>query len=299
MIMKLQKLYTFHDEYEIGTRIHELDEQGKYKELREFLLEDETGYKIKCYGKYLYNIEGVRATEGYSCTDNISKGIQQMLLRADMGNFINTCYKLIREMSRRAVIQKEFYKHKTVYISKEELDFINSYTAPNGFKTEEIRKVLFVLLVMAKCSKSNRDLCYSERLLFNVARYKFNNKKPRGEQMSEVLRLLVKQGLIKGSVFAGRTRYSEGFITRSYYRVTYSSGENIATDGGIEIKRYDSTLILDYLESRDDLKNSYCQCCGESIKQPKTGRKAKYCSKCKPKVQSEQIKASKKASKKG
>ena len=179
----------------------------------------------------------------------------------------------------------EFKKTNDVVIYKEELDFISSKWEIEGVNSIEIEKLLFVILVLAKSNGNGSWLNYNDKIVFDLARYKFK----KGDRKLQKGNIFYHLGHYEGRKILECMLYSKnGSIKIFYNREDGEEVMRIKNDDDIE------NIIVRYLNWRKYPVYAYCECCGNGIKI--TNNSQKYCNKCAKKIKQEQTNKSKKES---
>jgi hypothetical protein len=165
----------------------------------------------------------------------------------------------------------EFKKTNDVVIYKEELDFISSKWEVEGVNSIEIEKLLFVILVLAKSNGNGSWLNYNDKIVFDLARYKFK----KGDRKLQKGNIFYHLGHYEGRKILECMLYSKnGSIKIFYNREDGEEVMRIKNDDDIE------NVILRYLDWRKYPMYAYCECCGKEIKIKHYNDRSKYCSKC-------------------
>ena len=219
-------------------------------------------------------------------------GMTKNDIRVELDKFLEEhcvlyCYAEWDDMLRRYVNKYTkaencaFKKTNDVIIYKEELEFISSEWNIKGVKSIEIEKLLFVMLVLAKSSGNGTWLSYNDKIVFDLARYKFDKNEKREIQ--------------KGKVFYELGHYEDRNVLEC---MLYSKSGSIKLLYGkkegeevIRIKNDEDidNIIVKYLDWRQKEGYNYCKVCGKEIK--KSGKTDKYCGKCKKEIEKEKTKA--------
>ena len=216
-------------------------------------------------------------------------GMTKNDIRIELDKFLEEycvlyCYADWDDMLRRYVNKYtkaencEFRKTNDVIIYKEELEFISSKWNIDGINDIEIEKLLFVMLVLAKSSGNGSWLSYNDKIVFDLARYKFktdgtNREVQKGKVFYEL-------GHYEGKDILECMLYSKsGSIKLLYGKKEGEEVIRIKNDEDID------NIIVKYLDWRQKEGYNYCKVCGKEIK--KTNNRGKYCSKCGRKVDNE------------
>ena len=197
------------------------------------------------------------------------------------------CYAEWDDMLRRMVNKYtkaencELKKTHDVIIYKEELEFISSQWNIEGINSIEIEKLLFIMLVLAKSNGSGNWLSYNDKIVFDLARYKFKTDGTNREiQKGKVFYEL---GHYEGKNILECMLYSKSGSIKLFYG--RNEGEEV-----MRIKNDDDidNIIVKYLDWRQKEGYNYCKVCEKKIK--KSGRRDIYCSKCAKEIEREKTK---------
>ena len=173
----------------------------------------------------------------------------------------------------------EFKKTEDVVIYKEELDFITKQWNIDGVNQIEVEKLLFVMLVLAKSNSVDGWLNYNDKIIFDMARYKFISHTPRREQKGK---LFYKLGNHNEKVLECLIYSKEERIKLFYSKKEGEEVMRIKYDDDIE------NIIVRYLDWRKYPVYTYCERCGKEIKI--SGNRKKYCSEWAKKIKDSQDK---------
>lgn len=166
-------------------------------------------------------------------------------------------------------------KTNAVYISKKEIDFLQSIETPKD------RKILFVTLVLAKALKQKSTKLKDDGQRFSNSFYiHYSN-------LLDIARLSKIKGLTKVGLSDILFCYKEYFefynAEKELIKLLYVDEVN---SGDYEISDFDK--ILDYYEDLFGKNKTYCIMCGTEI--IKASNKQKYCKECLAIVRREQKK---------
>ena len=208
-------------------------------------------------------------------------GMTKNDIRIELDKFLEEycvlyCYADWDDMLRRYVNKYTkaencaFRKTNDVIIYKEELEFIASEWNIEGINNIEIEKLLFVMLVLAKSGGDGSWLNYNDKIVFDLARYKFSREN-REIQKGKVFYEL---GHYEGKDILECMLYSKSGSIKLFYNK--KEGEEV-----IRIKNDENidNIIVKYLDWRQKEGYAYCKVCGKEIKVSKT-KPSKYCTKC-------------------
>lgn len=220
-----------------------------------------------------------------------SKGMTKNEIRNELDNFlmehcVKFCYAEWDDLLRRYVNKYtkaehcELKKTNDVIIYKEELDFISSEWNIQGINSIEIEKLLFIMLVLAKSSGDGSWLSYNDKIVFDLARYKFKTDGTNREiQKGKVLYEL---GHCDKKVLECMLYSQSGSIKLLYGEKEGEEVIRVRNDENID------NIIVKYLDWRQKPNYNYCKVCGKEIK--KKGKADKYCGKCKKEIEKEKTK---------
>lgn len=188
--------------------------------------------------------------------------------------------KRLKTMINGCIKNMECHKPKKVYISKNEIKVIKSVESFNNYGAIELRKLLYVILIMGKShtnKKGDHWVNLDTDTLFKMARFKYRTKyKSRLEQREEVIREFANKGLIELS-------------NKSGFKVIYYEKDIVQEDRVLELSLVDGydnidNIVLKYLnyykEELNEGRYYYCMDCGIEIKKKGRGVKSDYCAKC-------------------
>lgn len=220
-------------------------------------------------------------------------GMTKNDIRIELDKFLEEycvlyCYADWDDMLRRYVNKYTkaencaFRKTNDVIIYKEELEFIASEWNIESINNIEIEKLLFVMLVLAKSGGDGSWLNYNDKIVFDLARYKFSREN-REIQKGKVFYEL---GHYEGKNILECMLYSKSGSIKLFYNK--KEGEEV-----IRIKNDEDidNIIVKYLDWRQKEGYNYCKVCGKEIK--KTNNRGKYCSKCAKEINIEKTKENK------
>ena len=236
----------------------------------------DTKIKIKILIKYYKN-------KGMTKND-----IRNELDRFLMEHCVKFCYAEWDDLLRRYVNKYtkaehcELKKTNDIIIYKEELDFISSEWNIEGIKSIEIEKLLFIMLVLAKSSGDGTWLSYNDKIVFDLARYKFNKNINREIQKGKVFYEL---GHCDKKVLECMLYSQSGSIKLLYGKKEGEEVIRVRNDENID------NIIVKYLDWRQKPNYNYCKVCGKEIK--KTNNRGKYCRKCAKEINIEKTKENK------
>ena len=210
-----------------------------------------------------------------------SKGMTKNEIRNELDSFlmkycVKFCYAEWDDLLRRYVNKYtkaehcELKKTNDIVIYKEELDFISSEWNIEGIKSIEIEKLLFVMLVLAKSSGDGTWLSYNDKIVFDLAKYKFN----RGNRERQKGEVLYKLGHCDKKVLECMLYSQSGSIKLLYGKKEGEEIIRVRNDENID------NIIVKYLDWRQKPNYNYCKVCGKEIKLKTKNSNAKYCNKC-------------------
>ena len=299
-------IYNFIDEEQIGRKVRLMFRYVENKKIPKQkltnYLKNDTMIKIRSYIKVIINEynknnrakdKGKMTSEEYkaylkrykeSQFNYVRNNLDDMLINyhdgfiiADWDSFLNNT---INSILKNSIC----HKSNNINITKNELELINSIGDINGFKYIEIRKVLYILLILSKVginSEGEHWVNISSSKIFNLARFKYKNRSDKKIIQRELLlKEFSNMGLIEISNKSG--------IKILYYENEYSNDDIIKELGIYTKEDLDNieNVIVKYLSyNKEELKNDkyyFCTVCGKEIK--RNGKKDNskiYCDKCK------------------
>ena len=298
-------IYNFIDEEQIGRKVRLMfryvENKSIPKQKLTNYLKNDTMIKIRSYIKVIINEynknnrakdKGKMTSEEYktylkrykeSQFNYVRNNLDDMLINyhdgfiiADWDSFLNNT---INSILKNSIC----HKSNNINITKNELELINSTGDINGFKSIEIRKVLYILLILSKVgvnSEGEHWVNISSSKIFNLARFKY---KTRSDKKIIQRELLLKEfsnmGLIEISNKSG--------IKILYYENEYSNDDIVKELGIYNKEDLDNieNVIVKYLSyNKEELKKNkyyFCTVCGKEIKvNPRCKKETKYCTKC-------------------
>lgn len=232
----------------------------------------DTKVKIKVLIKH-YKKQGMSKNE---VRNNLDEFMMKYCAGFILADWDDTLRRMVNKYTKAE--NCEFKKTHDVIIYKEELEFISSQWNIEGINSIEIEKLLFVMLVLAKSNGSGNWLSYNDKIVFDLARYKFNKNIKREIQKGKVFYEL---GHYEGKNILECMLYSKsGSIKLFYGRNEGKEVMRIKNDDDID------NIIVRYLDWRQKENYNYCRVCGKEIKTTKTFS-PKYCIKCRKEIDKE------------
>lgn len=226
-------------------------------------INDDPKVKIKVLIKH-YKREGYSKNEIRNLIDDFMIKYKQGFVLADWDDVLK---RLVNKYTKKD--NCEFRKTADVVIYKEELDFISSGWNIDGVDSIEVEKVLFAMLVLAKSNGGGSWMNYNDKIVFDLARYKFDRRNREVQKGT----LFYELSHIEDKKVLECMLYSRSGSIKLFYNQT--EGEEV-----IRIKNDDDieNIIVKYLDWRQKPFYRYCKCCGKEIKM--TSNSKKYCTKC-------------------
>lgn len=234
-------------------------------------INNDTYTKLRCYTKYLKNVENKTKTEIRNSLDEIMTDYYIGFVMADWDK---TLQSIVNKYTKPQY--REFKESGDIVVYKEELDFIKSIGSIGSVMDIEIEKVLFIMLLFGKVSNSkDGSLWVNAKTLdiFKMARFKYKQKSD-------------KQAIQREKLIYDLANYKDGAVLSS---ITFGTSTGIkllfGVNDGEEVMRFDNddnlkNVIVEYLNWRNKEDYSYCHRCGKEIKLTTNNSKAKYCKNC-------------------
>lgn len=261
-------LWTLINERELGQKIEEDNSK----------INENTNVGLRCYIKYLKNDKKLNKTQ---IRNEIDRLMMENYKGFVMGDWDETLQGMVNKYSKKKYCEYKNYNNEVV-LFKEELDFIKNVGGLSGVKDIEIEKILFIMLVLAKSSRSEW-VNYSSRDIFKLSRFKYRQK-------SDI------QAVQREKLIYDLAHYTNGqilnvtnFGTSPSIKLLFCKDEGIEEIKiKIDIKCIEN-IVVEYLKWRNKENYTYCIECGKEI-QPKGKKPNKYCGKCAKKIKNEQNK---------
>lgn len=293
------KLYSFVNEKKIANKINELIEEGNTRNIRKYMMKDNNiKNMLSVYVKYLKNEEKLNKNQIRDKLDDFMIKYYPKFVMADWDSILESIVIKYTKPHKR-----EYKIPKNIEITKEEMDRIENIKDIQGYKLFEVKKILFIMLVLAKLSYNGNGFWvnnYKSSDIFELARYKYDTHKKRVDQRERLFGLLEEQKLIELSLYNSNIRLLYGqdknVDKKQVLKETKKWGEEVWKEVVTNIYDYNEeevvikmnddnivweNMILKYLEYNNYFKEEgkyFCKECGKEIK--KKGNNSTYCDKC-------------------